>query len=1003
MKERIVGYLYAIAFHSDREETKAFLGAVSQQPCFSASHPMPPMEICVVRAQEVLTSILSDYDAMRVLTIDAFLQSLLSGMVQMLGGAVGYQVELNIDGIINEAVDHLLTTGARDEKVRNRIVKYMNARMSDGKRWDIHGDLVKLGKDLYNERLQQEYGRLLLDEKSLRPIQIPWRTSAKKDLADLQALLKQAERFVAKDFLGGEASYIRPMANLRLSASGQMAEKETKFLASFSEATYKKIADPELFCKQYKGSEDREAVRRLLMDIHEAAARCRSHYLYHKCITRYVNDLLLMGALRKEINRQLDRNNTRLLATTAATLYHALKPGDADFILEKAGIRYHHIMLDEFQDTSTLQWENFRPLLMEILSTTTGSALIVGDIKQSIYRWRNGDWTIMRDLQDQWADYYNTTISPLVRNFRSEREIVRFNLDTFSRMSAQESGEVPMLYDEGYRDENLASYYRAGHEGGYVLVKTYPQPSDKAEKEQAKQQRLLEMFTQIEELLASGRVKQSDIMILLRKNKEASDILSVFDSLPGDEYPHLRQSSLVSNDCFQLRFSRTVSLIVAAMRYVYLSDGVARAYLEQLCPGSTIDDLRPSLRNMSLCDLAEAVLQQVLLASPDYVVNDLAYLNAFRDQLRTFVDANGSDGPAFLRRWNDKISTSSIPSSSQDGIRMMTVHTSKGLQAPNVFIPFCDWAFEADMQNSKLWCDIEGVRTESGEPALMPVPLSSTLNETPLRPQYELEHHMQRIDNLNLLYVAFTRAAERLFIYASENSPFGSFCGDYEAGSLFWDTPAKSQGEAKKVNPTEPFSFRGVESIPASCYSTTSHIEFRQSQDSRTYGWDMAANLTQEPDVDRRVFGTICHDILSSIGVYPSVADAEQAVRDAVERTYLQGHIPTEALRDEALALLVDTVTSPDMQPYFTGSWRVLCEETILFQDVHHQLCDRRMDRVLWDGDRAIVLDYKFGHDDPKYDRQVRQYMQICRAMGASTVEGYLWLANDRKLQPVQL
>lgn len=198
---------------------------------------------------------------------------------------------------------------------------------------------------------------------------------------------------------------------------------------------------------------------------------CRSLYLEAQLSLKYLNDMRLMQALVDVINETLHEQNKVLLAETSSILRNALEPGDADFILEKVGIRYRHIMIDEFQDTSKLQWEVFLPLLEEILSVGRQTVLIVGDIKQSIYRWRNGDWHIMADLpyNKRIGAHYNG--KPLKRNFRSQKEVVQFNLEAMQSAAHNPAveGVDANLYNEDYEEQRLGDYYNNSHSGAMCV------------------------------------------------------------------------------------------------------------------------------------------------------------------------------------------------------------------------------------------------------------------------------------------------------------------------------------------------------------------------------------------------------------------------------------------------------------------------------------------------------------------------------------------------------
>lgn len=979
MKERILTYLYQIARQPNLSSTQGFLQRVRAVYKELGYHrPELTDDYCQERAEQLFGQILSDYDSMRVSTIDAFLQSLLSGMVQMLGGAVGYQVELDTDSVINEAVDRLLTEGARDNQTCRRITQYMSEQMAADKTWDIRKGLRDIAKEMYKELLQEKEAQLVLDEKRLNTMaeQVQWRKYA--PVEQLKEVMKKVEDCPTKK-------------RIQRSLNGESLEAADIFRGY----TDNQLAKLEPDSPQ--------------MLMHMLAEQCRRAYWYDVLRTEKRNDLVLMDELRQFIQSALTAQNSRLLSVTANTLAKALAPGDADFILEKTGIRYRHIMLDEFQDTSSLQWENFKKILEELLSNDEGSSLIVGDIKQSIYRWRNGNWQIMANLENEWPDHFNRKVPSLKCNFRSEKEVVRFNLETMKRLSTQEEDkDTKGLYNEEYNGDNLGEYYRAGHEGGYVRWKAwYPTKYKGEERTQTRQTMVCEMLQTIVRLHQQG-VEYRDMMILIRRNKEATEIMNVMNEkdllLP-----------IVSNDCFVLSSSLSVQTQIAAMRYLYNGDEIAEQYLRIVRPDKEPREcLDYTLRLMSLSDLSEAVTQRYLLdETGQFRYRDLAYLNTFQDKVRQYVGSNGSDGKRFLEYWDDKLCGQTVPSSDINGIRMMTIHSSKGLEAKNVFIPFCDWSMEEDKNGSRLWCEVDELRTEDGSKAILPVRQSKYMVEARFEREYQEEHRLQRIDNLNLLYVALTRAAERLYVFADVIECKGKkdseldiaqrlyqlYGKEAEFGQEFWTREAESDCGPKAE---QPFSFSQVAELQAECHSSDQHIVFEQSQDSRRYGWNIAGMDPNEELTDARVFGTICHDVLAMLGTYANRDEAVAAAQKAVADAYDRGLIPTESIRKEVLPLVVDTVSDEALSEWFIGSWRVLREEVVVYRNELGQVEERRMDRVMWCDKEAVVLDYKFGHDNPAYDRQVKHYMHICRQMGAEKVSGYLWIAAEKKLIKVE-
>ena len=415
MKERILGYLYGIATGTgDEAFLKKALELSGQWSVDSGQRSVR------ARAEQCFREMLLDYDNVQVSTIDSFLQTLLAGMAKMLGKAAGFRVELNLKQVITKAVDRLLTTDM-SPALQQIMGDYLQEQLRQEGRWDIRQTLINLALDLYNEQVQMlvSDGKVELDEKTISAYKRSLdRWAQLPEMQNLQNMVAQAKNdneVAAKpDKQVGDA-----VVRIERSLAGEKTLPSKDWFRWLTENKLAKTTDP------------------LLLSINEQAARCGK--IYRECmLTRScLNDMRLMRSLLQEIETCLQDENRMLLAKTANTLRNALKEGDADFVLEKAGIRYKHIMIDEFQDTSTLQWQVFRPLIADVLAGEGHTLLIVGDIKQSIYRWRNGDWHIMAELgteSDPFQAYYNKDFAPLVKNFRSRRNVVEFNLQTMMRV-----------------------------------------------------------------------------------------------------------------------------------------------------------------------------------------------------------------------------------------------------------------------------------------------------------------------------------------------------------------------------------------------------------------------------------------------------------------------------------------------------------------------------------------------------------------------------------------
>lgn len=1044
MKSRILSYLYAIA-ENDRsqqaffEKAKSFMISKSQ----SLDKELPKYaqlsdEQLRERAKECFRQMLSDYDNVCVSTIDSFLQTLLAGMTQLLGKGVGYTVELNIKQVISTAVDQILSTEMTDE-IRKLMADYMAHQLGNEDNWDIRKSLIDIANDMYKESVQvlNAEGKIDFDSEHILKYKKAlenWKNDV--EFKKLEALNNQV---AGKYQSVSQKSFVndieRMVKNITQSLQNPKEIDTKDIFRGFTDSAYANFSNT----KKDKWAEQTGTLYPLLEELQEQCIVCRGLYLQYKLTTEYLMDMRLMEGLQERINANLQEANRTLLINTAATLTQALKPGDADFVLEKAGIRYKHIMIDEFQDTSSLQWQVFLPLLTDVLASGGNTVLIVGDIKQSIYRWRNGDWHIMAQLgtdTDPLQPWFNQGFAPLVRNFRSRRNVVQFNLETMQkavRLCAEDNAytdkekqQLESLYDEQYTGDNLADYYNASKEGGYVRFRAYPKFS-KGQHSLAAQELngqrvqndiLSDMFATIESLLQQGE-KPSDILILVRRNAEALDIVKYFTHLK-DTQPEsaLSKVSMVSSDSFQLDRSSSVLLAISALRYIDTGDQVSGKYIE-LLTGDTDATKRLQQIDRQL-PLYEMLQQVVRILECDeqgqFLFDDIAYINCLLDKVRDYVYSFGSNRRAFLQYWDDTMHSNAISAPESNAIRVMTVHSAKGLESKTLFIPFCSWSMETEAtKNNKIWCEAPNTSQE-GVVSLKHIPIHdcSQMADTPLyKGAYETEHQDQRIDSLNMLYVALTRAADNLYIYAGVQMNKDGVSDKTVASLLLrtWELQDEIIEAAKNYSDAEQpcfveyssgapyihkdegkkaeqlFGFNNAEEIQAGLCSSGDVVRFRQSQESAIY---TALSGNAEDMLEHINLGNICHDILSQVAV-------REQLPHVIDDFYMRGIIDTEEQKQKISELINRAWTEEKLCDWFSGRWTLLREQAIL---VNGTEC--RPDRVMIRDKHAIVLDYKFGAKQEKYAKQVRGYMDAMRQLGYSDVEGYLWYAKSEKLEEIK-
>lgn len=1026
MKERILSYLHAIAEGREKdffEKARSFM--IARQGDSDAQLRQ--------RAGECFRQMLSDYDNVQVSTIDSFLQVLLSGMAQMLGKGAGYKIELNVRQVITEAVDRMLTT-EMDAQMEKILEEYMVEQLADEARWDIRQQLIQLASNLYDEAAQilRSEGKIELDPEVIRRYKKhldQWRQ--RPEMVDLERRRKElAEKASSDDTL--RKTVDKMLTNIDASLHNTKDVKTADLFRGLTSAAKRDCLETKTEAWEKKlGS----AIYKEVCALQIQCDRCCAIYWECELTSRCLQDMRLMKGLLEQIDRQLQEANCTLLAETANKLSQALKPGDADFILEKAGIRYKHIMIDEFQDTSQLQWKVFLPLLQEVLATQGHSLLIVGDIKQSIYRWRNGDWHIMHGLgtsDDPLQTHWNADFKPLVRNFRSRRNVVEFNLETMRRVVADEAAKG--LYDEGFDGANIGQFYNT-KDGGFVRLRVYPKKGQ-AKKDQAlasvnvREKIIQDMFATIDELVGRGE-PLSNIMILVRSNREARKVVDYFQTIAGqaEQYPHLQGARLVSNDSFHLDQSPSVVLAVKALEYIETGDAVALEYI-RLVKKQEREDIEETLgrldRQLPLYEMLQELVRILECdAEGMFMGSDVAYMNCLMDKVRDFVANNGSDRRAFLQYWSDRMHGESIPAPDTDAIRIMTVHSSKGLESKTLFIPFCTWPMEdtgSPQRKNKMWCR-SARPTDPEVTPLRQVPIEDNkkLEGTCYEDDYKAEHADLRIDSLNILYVALTRAANNLYIYADlavKSSKGMEISPDNVGAMLMYAYGLRDEtieaykendskmvdealcyaeyvhGDAPYIEPLkaktagdDPFSFRGAEAIEATLRSDSRQVRFRQSQESAMY---TVLHGGAEEVLDQINAGNVCHDILARV-------ETREDLPRVVDEFYRRGIIASEAQREEIRGRLDGAWKNEQLCDWFSGRWELLREQTILIDG--HEV---RPDRVMTRNGEAVVLDYKFGKPQAKYKEQVHGYMAAMRALGYEQVRGYLWYAKEQRLEEVQ-
>ncbi|MBQ0073361.1 MAG: UvrD-helicase domain-containing protein, partial [Prevotella sp.] len=774
MKMRILSTLYGLKYK--QHSVSNYMEVLKQDTLLSE-------EEISKKAGEAMTLLLHNYHFFKVQTIDAFFQNVLRNLAKELQLNANLRVGLNNSQVVEQAVDIIIDSIAEDKQLMQLVKGYMEEKLSDNKSWNVIGQIKKFGGTIFLElykRNRKKMDQVFADKdffsnfrKSMHSI---IKTTSETYETKAKEILDMIEDsgLTINDFAyttSGPISYFHKLA------SGKFADDDEKILGS---RVTKALSDSSAWCKKTSNKRDfiinlaEECLIPAINKLEETRPRDAIFWRSAKKTLEHLNDIRLLRRIEESAHTLNDAAQRFMLSDTQSLLNEIIDNEDSPFIFEKIGSHLEHVMIDEFQDTSTVQWANFKTLLRECMGNGN-SNLIVGDVKQSIYRFRSGDWRLLNDI-DKEFNSNELQFEPKKTNWRSERNVILFNNTFLDILAKKEAKEI-----EAYSLEKAESIRRAysdvcqeipqQHQDTHGLVRMEMLPHDMLEEMNER------TYLIIKDLIERG-AKQKDIAILMRKKKDISDIAHFIEQRSGGEI------RIVSTEAFRLDASACVRIIVNAMKLlVNEKDNVALAALVKdyysfikNCEDigrdifSNSEDLyevlpeeftskRYSLVSKTLHDITEELLRIFNLTDRH---EEGAYLSAFFDALHGFSNDMAPVLEDFLKAWESDIAATTIETAAINGVRILTIHKSKGLEFDHVIIPYCNW--NGNPKSSTIWA----------EPTIEPfsqlpmVPLEyrtvTSFKGTIYQEQGEEEHIQNVVDNLNLLYVAMTRAGKSLFI-----------------------------------------------------------------------------------------------------------------------------------------------------------------------------------------------------------------------------------------------
>lgn len=1002
MKQRILDELDTLAH---RHLESGFLHQLSQELKLSDSD-------VITRAKKAQELILHDYSRFTVITIDKFFVKILRSFERELGLESDTAINLDQNFFISMAVDRLLEQMNGDSGLREWITAFLDEQLEAGKSNNIKKSINEIARKV----LDAEYnsGESIQNREEL----ITLFAALQQRYNEVTALLKQA----ATDFVAISEARGYGISDYKWGKSGFYNYILKIAAGNFCEPTQRSY---DALLPETAWGSKASTVENLRPDLQPFLAviiklwqeNSRFIYSFEVCKKSFHTFVLLSDIIRN-VKVLCAERNTMLLSLTNSLIHSLIQNNDAPFIYEKIGSSYNFFMIDEFQDTSAEQWANFVPLLDNALSQsddTTDVVSLVGDVKQSIYRWRGGDWRILEDgvADDITPEYIGT--EALTTNWRSMPNVIRFNNAVISYCRDMVNNSLNNAIEEGC----VSDAFRVRYEN--ILPKAYAEveqliPDGKKEGgyvefgecDFAAEENLQRMVRQLEELQDRGFAPR-DIAILVRRNREAAavvDYLMRYKNSPEADTTNYSYD-IISDKGLVLTLSPVVRFVLAVIQVSIADDAISMAVINRhlrrplgaKLPSAEVR-LLTQAKEYSVLEFFEQVLAMYGLGENS---DNVAYLQALHDVMIAFTKENTPTLPLFLAWWeaNGNNQYVLLPAE-QQAIKVETIHKSKGLQYGAVLVPMCNWSLPPFHLHTTIWTKAEEDTSFSPLRKIL-LKHATNIDKSYFR-EGSLENNiLEQIENFNAFYVALTRAVRELYIYTDTNSKSATNISTIlkDAVTIVSDNDILD-GEAEMVEGVMSYKYgtKGVydrdvqkpealQLYPSNDYH--SRIEVRLDDDRY-----LVASEGDE-GLNPRSYGVLMHRIfeeLTNIDELPK----------RLHKMLVDGEL-NEKEHGELTVALAKVMRNELIASWFDPRWTVRNESSIVVPDdgVIKSFSVFKPDRVIMHGSEAVVIDYKFGlSTSPKYLRQVSNYVELLRSMGYTDVKGYLWFVQHGRIEVVE-
>ena len=971
MKERVLQYLDAL---SNRRNVDGILD-------WLLSNTSLDKDAIFERSLLVHKHILHNYADLGISTIDKFTYKIVRTFASDLDLSHNFDLEIDNYKIIQPVVALLLSkVSDLGGDLSSSLVNFAIQKAEDGKSSNIENDLEEFARQLFKEEISQ-YTNDILTLKSCLQVKKDLHKNKNNLMSKIAGLADRACAFFKSNGLEKEhfkrgTFYNHFIQKLRFDDDSKWMPTDTLLQNIENDDWY-----PESSKEDVKSLVN--LLKPQLVQFVDELMLLLTEYYSIKAVLKNIYSIAVLNELMQELKEFKREQNIEQISEFNKKIHNIVTSQPSSFIYERIGERYNHYLIDEFQDTSLLQWQNILPLITDSLDF--GKSMLVGDGKQSIYRWRGGaveqfsklpeifkgdSLSFKYDWESKLKQHYIS--NNLQANYRSRKNIVQFNNQFFKNSKGLLSDDLKVLYDKLEQDSRYAE------EGGYIHVELF---GDKANNFKALI--LQKIVDEIRKIVTVNKYSYKNIAILCNSRKNVAVVV---------KYLSDHGIPVISNEGLLLSNSDKVNTVIAILKYLqYPSDDIAKVVIAEYlwkCYFSNEDlhqihlQIKSSKGFLEVLKSANIYINRyLLLQEPLYDLveqiirlfhfEDDVYLTFFLDLVLSYVGKKGSGISDFLYWWEERIDQEAIVvPEGTNAVQVMTIHKSKGLAFDVVMIPF-NW--EDKKKSSEIWVDTSTYFNKKLPAAL--IGSSSQLKASYFKDNYQKEKEMSMLDSLNKLYVAMTRPRERLYIFSKylpnnlkdyeykEN--LNSFLYKYNARFpiIIGDSEMIHQF---KQNIKTPFLITKRQKLNWQDVISLKHTAAEI--------WD-----TEESDT-KRDWGKLLHLVLSKIKYF-------NEKDKVIDQMYKLGSFTKEDYQ-KLQSVITVLLNHSEIKPYFTHDWEVKNEKEILMSNGRNYIPDRLLFSKT--SDQVVVIDYKTGKERGKDESQVQEYANALRLMGKSNIKKIL-------------